>query len=86
MSDSQRTRLLVLTLVCALAQLGVVLAVAVVGITGFSIGGSYRADLFRGFVLLGLAIPFLLVPTAIAALTAPKVQHAGSEEAASRST
>jgi hypothetical protein len=86
MTDSQRTRLLALTLLCGLTQLGVVLTIAVVAFTRVSVGDSYWADLFRGLVILGVAIPFLLVPIAIAAVTEPKLRQAGAGEAASRST
>jgi hypothetical protein len=86
MTDSQRTRLLTLSLLCGVTQLGVVVTVAVVAFTRVSVGDSYWADLFRGVVILGVAIPFLLVPTAIAAVTEPKLQQGGAGEAASRST
>jgi hypothetical protein len=68
MSDSQRTRLLALTLLCGVTQLGTGLTVALVAFSPVSVGDSYWADLFRGVVILGLAIPFLLVPIAIAAV------------------
>jgi EmrB/QacA subfamily drug resistance transporter len=45
--------------------------------TQVSVGGSYWADLFLGFLVLGLAIPFAFVPITIAALAGTKPQEAG---------
>jgi EmrB/QacA subfamily drug resistance transporter len=45
--------------------------------TQVSVGGSYWADLFPGFLLLGVAIPFAFVPITIAALAGTKPQEAG---------
>jgi EmrB/QacA subfamily drug resistance transporter len=45
--------------------------------TQVSVGGSYWADLFPGFLILGLAIPFAFVPITIAALAGTKPQEAG---------
>src|SRR5262245_51607792 len=84
MTDSRRTRLLVLTLLCGVTELGVVVTVALVAVTPVSVGDSYWADLIRGLVLLGLAVPVLFVPIAVAALTEPTQRTAG--RAVSRST
>jgi EmrB/QacA subfamily drug resistance transporter len=45
--------------------------------TQVSVDGSYWADLFPGFLILGLAIPFAFVPLTIAALAGTKPQEAG---------
>jgi EmrB/QacA subfamily drug resistance transporter len=45
--------------------------------TQVSVGGSYWADLFPGFLVLGIAIPFAFVPITIAALAGTKPQEAG---------
>ena len=45
--------------------------------TQVSVGGSYWADLFPGFLVLGVAIPFAFVPITIAALAGTKPQEAG---------
>ena len=45
--------------------------------TQVSVGGSYWADLFPGFLILGVAIPFAFVPITIAALAGTKPQEAG---------
>ncbi len=45
--------------------------------TQVSVDGSYWADLFPGFLILGLAIPFAFVPITIAALAGTKPQEAG---------
>ena len=42
-----------------------------------SVDGSYWADLFPGFLILGVAIPFAFVPITIAALAGTKPQEAG---------
>jgi EmrB/QacA subfamily drug resistance transporter len=45
--------------------------------TQVSVDGSYWADLFPGFLILGVAIPFAFVPITIAALAGTKPQEAG---------
>jgi EmrB/QacA subfamily drug resistance transporter len=45
--------------------------------TQVSVGGSYWADLFPGFLLLGVGIPFAFVPITIAALAGTKPHEAG---------
>ena len=45
--------------------------------TQVSVGGSYWADLFPGFLILGVAIPFSFVPITIAALSGTKPEEAG---------
>jgi len=45
--------------------------------TQVSVNGSYWSDLFPGFLLLGVAIPFAFVPITIAALAGTKPQEAG---------
>jgi EmrB/QacA subfamily drug resistance transporter len=45
--------------------------------TQVSVGGSYWTDLFPGFLMLGVAIPFAFVPITIAALAGTKPQEAG---------
>ena len=45
--------------------------------TQVSVGGSYLADLFPGFLILGIAIPFAFVPITIAALAGTKPREAG---------
>jgi EmrB/QacA subfamily drug resistance transporter len=45
--------------------------------TQVSVGGSYWADLFPGFLILGVAIPFVFVPVTIAALAGTKPDEAG---------
>jgi EmrB/QacA subfamily drug resistance transporter len=45
--------------------------------TQVSVDGSYWADLFPGFLILGVAIPFAFVPLTIAALAGTKPQEAG---------
>ena len=45
--------------------------------TRVSVDGSYWADLFPGFLILGIAIPFAFVPITIAALAGTKPQEAG---------
>ena len=49
--------------------------------TQVSVDGSYWADLFPGFLVLGVAIPFAFVPITIAALAGTKPQEAGSPRA-----
>jgi EmrB/QacA subfamily drug resistance transporter len=45
--------------------------------TQVSVSGSYWADLFPGFLILGVAIPFAFVPITIAALAGTKPEEAG---------
>jgi EmrB/QacA subfamily drug resistance transporter len=45
--------------------------------TQVSVDGSYWADLFPGFLLLGVGIPFAFVPITIAALAGTKPHEAG---------
>ncbi|HXV35348.1 MAG TPA: DHA2 family efflux MFS transporter permease subunit [Gaiellaceae bacterium] len=45
--------------------------------TQVSVNGSYWSDLFPGFLVLGVAIPFAFVPITIAALAGTKAQEAG---------
>jgi EmrB/QacA subfamily drug resistance transporter len=53
------------------------LTVGLVYFTQVSVGGSYWADLFPGFLILGIAIPFAFVPITIAALAGTKPEEAG---------
>ena len=53
------------------------LTLGLVYFTQVSVGGSYWADLFPGFLILGLAIPFSFVPITIAALAGTKPTEAG---------
>jgi EmrB/QacA subfamily drug resistance transporter len=45
--------------------------------TQVSVEGSYWADLFPGFLILGVALPFAFVPITIAALAGTKPEEAG---------
>jgi EmrB/QacA subfamily drug resistance transporter len=45
--------------------------------TQVSVGGSYWTDLFPGFLIIGLGIPFAFVPITIAAMAGTKPQEAG---------
>jgi EmrB/QacA subfamily drug resistance transporter len=45
--------------------------------TQVSVDGSYWSDLFPGFLILGVALPFAFVPITIAALAGTKPQEAG---------
>jgi hypothetical protein len=45
--------------------------------TQVSVGGSYWTDLFPGFLMLGVAIPFAFVPITIAALAGTRPHEAG---------
>jgi EmrB/QacA subfamily drug resistance transporter len=45
--------------------------------TQVSVDGSYWGDLFPGFLILGIAIPFAFVPITIAALAGTKPREAG---------
>jgi EmrB/QacA subfamily drug resistance transporter len=53
------------------------LTVGLLYFTQVSVDGSYWADLFPGFLILGVAIPFSFVPITIAALAGTKPQEAG---------
>jgi predicted MFS family arabinose efflux permease len=55
----------------------VLLTAGLVYFTQVSVGGSYWSDLFPGFLVIGLAIPFVFVPVTIAALAGTKPQEAG---------
>ena len=58
--------------------LGMVLLTAgLLYFTQVSVGGSYWTDLFPGFLLLGMGIPFAFVPITIAALAGTKPNEAG---------
>jgi predicted MFS family arabinose efflux permease len=45
--------------------------------TQVSVDGSYWADLFPGFLIIGLGIPFAFVPITIAALAGTRPEEAG---------
>ena len=45
--------------------------------TQVSVGGSYWADLFPGFLLIGLGMPFCFVPITIAAVAGTTQEDAG---------
>jgi EmrB/QacA subfamily drug resistance transporter len=53
------------------------LTIGLLYFTQVSVSGSYWADLFPGFLILGVAIPFAFVPITIAALAGTKPQEAG---------
>ena len=53
------------------------LTIGLLYFTQVSVGGSYWVDLFPGFLILGLAIPFAFVPITIAALAGTKPTEAG---------
>ena len=53
------------------------LTVGLLSFTQVSVDGSYWADLFPGFLILGIGIPFAFVPVTIAALAGTKPQEAG---------
>ena len=53
------------------------LTIGLLYFTQVSVDGSYWTDLFPGFMILGLAIPFAFVPITIAALAGTKPQEAG---------
>ena len=56
---------------------GMSLTLGLLYFTQVSVDGSYWADLFPGFLILGVAIPFAFVPITIAALAGTKPQEAG---------
>jgi predicted MFS family arabinose efflux permease len=53
------------------------LTVGLLWFTQVSVDGSYWTDLFPGFLVLGVAIPFAFVPITIAALAGTKPHEAG---------
>jgi hypothetical protein len=53
------------------------LTVGLLYFTQVSVGGSYWTELFPGFLILGVAIPFAFVPITIAALAGTKPHEAG---------
>ena len=53
------------------------LTIGLLYFTQVSVEGSYWADLFPGFLVLGVAIPFAFVPITIAGLAGTKPQEAG---------
>jgi EmrB/QacA subfamily drug resistance transporter len=53
------------------------LTVGLVYFTQVSVGGSYWTDLFPGFLIIGLAIPFAFVPISIAAFAGTRHHEAG---------
>jgi EmrB/QacA subfamily drug resistance transporter len=53
------------------------LTIGLLYFTQVSVGGSYWTDLFPGFLVLGVAIPFAFVPITIAALAGTKPNEAG---------
>jgi len=53
------------------------LTVGLLYFTQVSVDGTYWTDLFPGFLILGIAIPFAFVPITIAALAGTKPQEAG---------
>jgi hypothetical protein len=53
------------------------LTLGLVYFTQVSVHGSYWADLFPGFLILGLGIPFAFVPITIAALAGTTPEDAG---------
>jgi MFS family permease len=53
------------------------LTIGLVSFTQVSVGGSYWVDLFPGFLILGVAIPFSFVPITIAALAGTMPEEAG---------
>jgi len=53
------------------------LTIGLVYFTQVSVGGSYWTDLFPGFLIIGLAIPFAFVPISIAAFAGTRQDEAG---------
>jgi EmrB/QacA subfamily drug resistance transporter len=53
------------------------LTIGLVYFTQVSVGGSYWADLFPGFLLIGLGMPFCFVPITIAAVAGTSQEDAG---------
>ena len=54
-----------------------VMTVGILYFTQVSVDGSYWTDLFPGFLLIGLGLPFAFVPVTIAAVAGTKPQEAG---------
>jgi EmrB/QacA subfamily drug resistance transporter len=53
------------------------LTIGLLYFTQVSVGGSYWTDLFPGFLIIGLAIPFAFVPISIAAFAGTRQDEAG---------
>ena len=53
------------------------LTIGLVYFTQVSVGGSYWTDLFPGFLIIGLAIPFAFVPISIAAFAGHPARRGG---------
>ena len=53
------------------------MTVGLVYFTQVSVGGSYWADLFPGFLIIGVGIPFAFIPITIAAVAGTKREEAG---------
>ena len=53
------------------------MTVGLVYFTQVSVGGSYWADLFPGFLIIGIGIPFAFIPITIAAVAGTKPAEAG---------
>jgi EmrB/QacA subfamily drug resistance transporter len=53
------------------------MTVGLVYFTQVSVGGSYWADLFPGFLIIGLGIPFCFIPITIAAVAGTRPEEAG---------
>ncbi|HET7744112.1 MAG TPA: MFS transporter [Gaiellaceae bacterium] len=53
------------------------LMVGLLTFTQVSVGGSYWTDLFPGFLILGIGIPFAFVPVTIAALAGTRPEESG---------
>jgi EmrB/QacA subfamily drug resistance transporter len=53
------------------------LTIGLVYFTQVSVGGSYWTDLFPGFLIIGLGIPFAFVPISIAAFAGTRQDQAG---------
>jgi predicted MFS family arabinose efflux permease len=53
------------------------MTIGLVYFTRVSVHGSYWADLFPGFLIIGLGIPFAFIPITIAAVAGTKPEEAG---------
>jgi len=53
------------------------MTIGLVYFTQISVDGSYWTDLFPGFLIIGLGIPFAFIPLTIAALAGTRPQEAG---------
>ena len=53
------------------------MTVGILYFTQVSVDGSYWTDLFPGFLIIGLGLPFAFVPVTIAAVAGTKPQEAG---------